>query len=459
MKEFRGSLVAIVLLIVVAGWYARQGNQEQEKNQETALFRFEKHDVQKVLIERPEGESIELFEKDGVWLVEGKHWRANPSMVNRIKHQLHDLDARTVVTEGANDSKLYGLGENGIRVSLTLSQGKTFSFLVGDPNPSEVSYYIQPLPGTIVYTVKKSAMDYFSHDLHAYRDPRFAKFDIKDAQEIHIKSEARELHIEKTGLGAWWLQKENIDVDEGEVRGILSKIAALKAVRYIDVPQGGLDYGLTEPLLIIRVVLPDREQVLWLGNSFQEGRDHLSYVQRKGDSTVYVVRAALGSLAEREAQTLRNKKILQVRAEEIIAIEGTLMGEATAKIEKKADAWGWEDGSLISGSTPERLATALADVRVLSFDEPKQEGTEQARLTFSTSEQKKTLYIGDVASEQSDEEGNVFQRYYAWFEEGVYTIDGHSLRVLNDLIREKKRKNQSDKKTEGLHDRMQKGEK
>ena len=52
-------------------------------------------------------------------------------------------------------------------------------------------------------------------------------------------------------------------------------------------------------------------------------------------------------------------------------------------------------------------------------------------------------------------EGGVsVQHYHAWIGKGHYTIDGHLLRVLNDLVREYKRKEESDAKTEALHNRI-----
>ena len=458
MKEFRGSLMALVLLVLVGGLYQMRDTPEEKKeSQEQVLFRFEKHDVQRVQIQPPNGEVIDLQEKDGTWMVSNKNWIANPSMINRIKHQLHDLHARTLVTQEADNPTLYGLGKNAIRVSLSFTKGEGIAFWVGDPNPSAVSYYIQPIPGTAVYTVKKSAMDYFSHDINAFRNPRFAQFDIKDSQEIQIESERRSVLFQRDGLGQWLSPKEKIDIDDGEMRTILSKVSGLKAIRFIDNQQSILDYGLTNPLLSIRVSLPKEDIEIFLGGSFQEGREKLSYVQRKGDSTVYVVRASLEDLVHIEPLSLRNKKVTKVSSKEIVRIVGMLNegeNQTSVLIEKKADTWSWDDGTLVSGSTPDRLATAVADLRVLSFEEKIQESNEDAQIRFLTSDSEQVLYIGGLASEVSDEEGITVQRYHARIGKEYYTIDGHALRVLNDLVREYRRKEENDAKTEALHNRI-----
>ena len=462
MKEFRGSIIALLVLIVVGVLYRMQDSPEElEEGKEQVLFRFEKHDVVRVEILPPSGERIDLQEKDGKWVVSNKNWNANPSMINRIKHQLHDLNARTIVTKEADNPTLYGLGKNAIQVSISFRKGNKTSFLVGDPNPSGVSYYIQPLPGTVVYTVKKSALDYFSHDINGFRNPRFAQFDIKDAQSVRIHSETNDLLFQKDSLGHWNFPKESLDIDTGEMRTILSKIASLKAVRFVDSTPSVLKYGLSNPILSVQVSLPQEELEVVLGASFKDGREKLSYVQRKGDDTIYVVRASLEDLIQVQPISIRNKRITKVSSKDIVQITGVLHEEeklTSVIIEKKAENWSWDDGTLISGSTPDRLASAIADLRALSFEEFSSEQEEVAHLVFSTEDVEQTLYIGSLVSEVSDEEGLTMQRYHAWIGREQYTIDGHTLRVLSDLVREYRRKIDGDAKKEALHNRIDKKE-
>ena len=459
MKEFRGTLLAFLVLAVVAGVYVFvSGERHTETEQEKVLFRFEKHDVQAVEIIQSNGTNIQLQEKDGIWFVQAQGWRADPSMINRIKHQLHDLDARTKVTLQADEPTRYGLGENATRVSLLLDDGRKVAFLVGDPSPSAVSYYIQPLPGEVVYTVKKSAMDYFTHDITAFRDPRFARFDIKDAQEIALVSPQQQLFFRKTGIDKWILDTPSLDVDYTEIRQILSKMASLKALRFIDAPEGVLDYGFSHPQLRMKVVLPEEEKTILVGSSFTEGQSELSYIQLEGEKTIYVARFPIADLLSLTSARLRNKKICNVQDTEIISIEGEVLqgGQVgVGKIDFRAGVWSWSDGSLVSGSTPKRLASAIADLRVLSFAPPNAIREPYARIRFVTEEAEKELWIGGVAEERKDEEGNLFLHYYAWMGADTYLIDGHVWHVLTDLIREQTRKNEEDAKTKELHERME----
>jgi len=458
MKEFRGTIIALVLLGLVIGlYYGTNRPQEKVEDKEVALIRFEKHELLEASIIYPDERKLHLKEKEGVWFVENKGWKADNSMVNRIKHQLHDLDARTKVIDAPQNPTRYGLGKNAIRVALKLSNDKKIDFLVGDPNPSAVSYYMQLLPGDTVYTVKKSAMDYFSHPESSFRDPRFARFDIKDVQELHITDPHQKIVIEKKGVESWRAKASDLDVDHAEMRRILSKAAALKALRFIDQQEGPISYGFSTPQLSMRIVLKKEVLVLELGSSFAVGKDQQAYYRLAGSDTIYVSRASLQDLIGLDVLSLRNRKVCRIQSEDIIEIEGEIFEgvKGTAIIQNKASEWKWSDGSLVSGSTPKRLANALADLQALSFVAFEKK-TPSAQIRFVTSEGEKQLFIGPQAESETDPEGNSFPRYYASIDSEQYIIDAHVMRVLEDLIREQGRKTEQIRKVEELHERIEK---
>ena len=142
--------------------------------------------------------------------IEGQDYVAGRSMVNRLRHQFHDLTPRTLVTEAVDDPDLYGLGTAAIRVTLTLRNGQETQILVGHPNPTNVSYYVQPLPGTAVYTVQKASVDYLSGDLDQFREKRFAKFRDDQVNRIEIECTVEgaieNLMIARTGDEGWRME-------------------------------------------------------------------------------------------------------------------------------------------------------------------------------------------------------------------------------------------------------------
>ena len=176
---------------------------------------------------------------------------AGRSMVNRVKHQLHDLTARATVVADAESPELYGLGANATTVLLTMRDGRELAFAAGDPNPSSVSYYIQPMPGEVVYTVKKSAVDYYSLTLSEFRERRFATFDSKDVTRFQatllMPGAPASLDIESTGDREWQMHEPvAMAANDDRVRRLIGRVSALKARDFVELTEGGRSARMTE---------------------------------------------------------------------------------------------------------------------------------------------------------------------------------------------------------------------
>ena len=110
-------------------------------------------------------------------------------------------------------------------------------FRVGDPNPTSVSYYLQPEGSDAVYTVQKAAVDYYSLTLDEFRERRFATFDSKDVVGFDAVLKLPEadytLSMTRTGDRLWEMQSPiQMAADHDEARRLLGRISALKAVRF-----------------------------------------------------------------------------------------------------------------------------------------------------------------------------------------------------------------------------------
>ncbi|MCK6519397.1 DUF4340 domain-containing protein, partial [Myxococcota bacterium] len=208
MKAFRGTILAAVALVgalvLVKVFDPSPAPTNKRGDLERPLFTFEKQELVRIVVERPDGVTVALKETPAGWIIEDSGFTASRTMVNRVKHQLHDLTARAMVVEGTDDLALYGLGKQAITVTLTLRDGREIKLRAGDPNPSAVSYYIQPLPGDAIYTVKKAAVDYYSLSLEEFRERRFASFETKDVASLEAELEGgRRLKLQRAGEQSW----------------------------------------------------------------------------------------------------------------------------------------------------------------------------------------------------------------------------------------------------------------
>jgi len=474
MKPFRGTLIAAALLAVVAVlWFVLKPADVEEADGGPRLFTFEKHELVKVDVRCPDGRPIVLVEKDGKWSIEGTDFVASRSMVNRFKHQLHDLTARATVVEDPEHPELYGLGENAMVTELTMRDGRTVKYRGGDPNPSSVSYYVQPLPGEVVYTVKKSAMDFGCLQFDQFRERRFAGFDSKDvtrySAKLAIDGAPAELDIEKVGDRRWEMHApEKMAASDDRVRRLMGRVSALKAKSFIELGDGdGADvlakYGLDAPRADVTIRFASRDPLHLLVGADAESDnrlEELAYMMFADDDTIYVARRAMLDEYSADIAEYRNRRVVRMSAADVVAVDATLRTRPDQDLEGEhgvrlaAGDWFWKDGVPVPGSTPERVARQLAEMEVESFidDAPgdlSAYGLDNpvARAVLSDSEgNERIVVLGSLGESRVDPEGRETARRYAAIEgdPSVYLVDERVLRVVEDMIREGNRKAKKD---------------
>lgn len=485
MKAFRGTLIAAALLVGVgAGYLAlRPAVDTTATDAGPRLFAFEKHELVKVTVARPGAEDVVLVETDGKWAIEGTDFVAGRSMVNRVKHQLHDLTARATVVESPENPELYGLGDNAIKVRLEMRDGRELAFEAGDPNPSSVSYYIRPLPGDAIYTVKKSAVDYYSLTLDEFRERRFAGFDSKDATHyaavLRIDGAPARLEVERVGERQWQMHApEEMAANDDRMRRLLGRISALKARDFIEL--GGKPdaatlarYGLDAPRAAITVRFASRDPLeLLVGGDAPTANklEELAYMMFAGDDTVYVAKRGMLDEFVTPLEDYRNRRVVRMDPSDVTEVEAVLRGEGEDELAGRhaavlsAGEWFWADGVPYAGSTAERLARSMAELEVETFveDQPADLGPyglvePVARITLRDADQnERVVLIGDKGEPRVDAEGRESERRYAAIAGAapIYLISDRSLRVVQDLIREGNRKAERDAEKAARRERI-----
>lgn len=367
--RFGGAFVALVALVVVGGvWLESAPVENDAPVYQPELFKFEKEDVVGITVVRPD-RTISLVQRDGAWSVVGEPWKPSKSMVRRIAYQIHDLTARAIVQDGVTDFDAYGLGAGAITVELALKDGSTVRFAAGDPNPTSVSWYVRPLPGDTVYTVKKAALDYYSLSLEEFRERRFAWLDADAADAIDADIDGTHLHFDKTGDHAWAMtapvaQRASLE----QVRTMLGRTGALKAVTFVADPPADLGvYGLASPVARVRIVLGTSETVTLRVGSAIVGTDPPErYVYRDEDDAVYTAKDGFLDAFRLPITDYRDADILGRHPWDVRSVKVARGGDAI-EIRHGKDDWRWPDDAPIPGSTPDRLASAASEAKAVGF--------------------------------------------------------------------------------------------
>ena len=471
MKAFRSTgIVGVLLLLTWLGvrFFEPAVEQPFVDSMEPALFRFEKQEVVRIEIQRPE-ETIVLLETDEGWLLEESGFEASRSMVNRVKHQLHDLNARATVLEQPEEPALYGLGAQAIQVRVVMREGGVIEFLAGDPNPSSVSYYIQPLPGERIYTVKKSAVDFYSFTLDEFRERRFASFDAQDVDSIEAELPGKKrVKLIRVSEHLWELvEPVNMRASRDKARSLMGRISGLKAREFTqEIAEGSGSelaiYDLEPPRAKISLSFGSREPlVLRVGRPVSDDpEEELAYMQLEGEGTIYTARQGLLEEYGQDAESYRLKRFMRMEGSDVVALQVSLKAESEDQpsgevtLRKGVSSWEWVDGQPVPGSTPERVATRVAGVRAQDVvsEEPGDlslYGLDApiGRTTLATSDgTQRTLLVGGQGEPWLDAEEHSHERFYAKVEDEapVYLVDRGALSVMQDAVREYSRKSERD---------------
>ena len=236
-------IISAILFIALFSLWKVQNPEEVLDNIDT-VFSFEKNSVQAFKIVSPSGQEIQVYKKNGEWWL-SPNIKASMTMVNRVRHQIHNLKLRALVKESEQDGSLYGLGSGATLVTVQLKGTQEIQFEVGDPNPTGVSFYIRPKTGVFegaVVTVSKASVDYFKSDISLFRTQHFVEFGIDTVSRFTVQDNRGDKKE------TWECVRKSLESDEylwhgihnGEeiplssefVRRILGRLLALKATEY-----------------------------------------------------------------------------------------------------------------------------------------------------------------------------------------------------------------------------------
>ena len=190
----------------------------------------------------------------------------------------------------------------------------------------------------------------------------------------------------------------------------------------------------------------------------------------EGDATIYVARRGMLEEFAEDPQELRNRKVVRLDPADVVAIDATLRAEpdedlhGSHGVRYAAEQWVWKDGVPVAGSTPSRVAKALARLEVEEFvtDQPKdlaRYGLDDpvARVVLTARDGgERVVLIGGEGEPDLVPEGPPRKRRYAMIEgsPSVYLVGEHVLRVVRDLIREGNRKAERDAERAARRERI-----
>lgn len=216
---------------------------EQEKL-EAALIKGPLESLEKVIIRKNDGESLQLeIQRDYWYVIKPFKDLARMSQIERLYKSLREAKIEKVLFEGDQipDLKDFGLDESSKTefVFKRASKPDEESFLLGRRNPSGSGFYAllnQPPRLALIST----SLEFIKTDrAQDYREMKLVNVDVSALEELEIKKRFRgkvsELIRLKKEDGQWTLQSpEKLPLNQEEVARRLSKFPIIRASKFLD---------------------------------------------------------------------------------------------------------------------------------------------------------------------------------------------------------------------------------
>lgn len=252
------------------------------------------------------------------------------------------------------------------------------------------------------------------HEKKTAEEKKLLAFDKEAVVELALTYPDRVLMLKKNDAGKWRItQPVEADADDTSVKNLLNAVADAEVKRTLeDVPQDLAVYGLTTPVVKVKLTLKD-------GKTFPSitfGKDtpvgFSTYAQKEGDAKVILVPQTLRMGLIKEVKDLRDRTILTFNDNEVRKLE--IRTPDREIVLNKADT-GWT----LTKPTPAKaddaeVKTFLSNLRSLTaqdfLEQPmvslSEFGLEPPRmsisLTLGADKAQKTVLIGD---EKTDDKG------------------------------------------------------
>jgi len=367
-RRFAGTLGAAVLLALAwlgVQWAETRWGEAPQPEGPPAVFRFDKASVVGFRVRRDDLD-VQVRRHHDQWVVEGHDWRPNQTMIRRVAHQLHELDARTAPLSVGEEGVDYGLGA--ARVDVQLRDGREVAFEVGDANPSGVSYYLRPIPGDQVMVVQRAAVGFAFEPLEAYREDRLVQFEVDEVERLTATVDGRSLAIERTGERTWRMTEPVAQpASREQVRRMLGRLVALRASRFVaDHPDDLAQWGLAPPRHRAEVHLSDGRVVDLRSGAQVTGTDRPShYLYLAGDDAVYVTRLGWLDDFRLDLESYRDRVLVPFQAAEVQSFTVRRDG-VEVTLHRVSEGWVDELGPF-PGATPRRVVTSATRARATTF--------------------------------------------------------------------------------------------
>ncbi|MCX7014406.1 MAG: DUF4340 domain-containing protein [Candidatus Sumerlaeota bacterium] len=419
--NFKGTLIALVLFLVVLGAfyfdYSRKQKKETAKSASEQLLQMDAKTIDHLTIKNPQGE-FELAkagkDEEGWKVLKPIETQADDSTMKSLIASLAGARKKNPFALGQRSLADYGLEKPAIAAELKASsKGEIADLSVGDEGAEYGQNYARlaakPDEVFLVPSSVKTALDKKLYDL---RDKTILRCPPDDITTVTLTTAQGEFEAEKHDK-AWTITRPVKDAGESTaISDFLRKINEGKAASFVDTT-GTLNlavYGLDAPKTRLAVWGPKTEGVRTLLVGDQQPEQDKYYGKVEGAEQVFAIPSDIYKELEKDAKTFRSKEVFPdlTSSFDVNAMKVESKKKGAFEVNKdKEGKWTLVDepDKNLDKTKVEDLAAALCDLRIKDVltDDPKT--SETLKYGFETPELQVTLQNTDKGLKDSVEIG------------------------------------------------------
>ena len=382
-----GRLIALAFVVVGLGAYIllyerHQPTTDERKEQADKIFAgFDQAKAKKILITNSHGTFELVKEKDAWALRKPLADRANEGAVSSLLFSVSGLKAERTLKAAEVKLSEFGLDKPPLRVTIEDEAGKSFSLKLGDDLPLG-NQRAAVTTGENVYLVNKYIGNDLGKDLAGWRSDELAQVYAGDVASVTVASPAGQMVLAHAGT-VWTISAPAADLaDRERADGLVGDISGARIKEFIDAEPDLKALGLEPRRFGVTIVKRDAKAApiaLDFGNE-REAKDGKQVACRRGERVFWVDGKAVSRLGA-PWQEWRSQQLVAFDSwtADRLEIEA---GASKAALERKDGVWKAGAAEVDAGAVSRRLS-ALSDLKVKAFDQPKPPGAAIGRVKLS----------------------------------------------------------------------------
>lgn len=345
--KLRKYIIYLIILVLLAGYYAYFEVYRKEKNQRAAeeskkVFTVDVGEVDQVKLLRKDQPPIVLVREEGKdWTItEPLKKEADKMEVEELLGYLNNVERQMVISEKTDDLAQYGLEHPSLIISFHLKDGwREIQF--GDVNPLGKDYYAKTKDGSEVFVVASSTHQVLNKDLYKLRDKSLFSMQAHEVDELEIEKGDVKARFDKgSGEGEEWSLEGDgqFRVKKSKIEDVTRQFAWMRALVFEQEDDKDLaKYGLDKPIASVTMKKGDEAETILLGSEHVKGR---IYAKRADKPGVVSIEARYLKAIPDSIEDFRDRTILSFDPAGVAKVI-LKSGGKDYELVKKEEKWTW----------------------------------------------------------------------------------------------------------------------